>query len=283
MKKAAQRNPVQKKVVVNEVPIPSPDPGQFLVKLAFASLCHSDLMSMTMEHKEPITIGHEVAGYIHKIHPTAENKGFQVGDAIDFTYTVDFYNECEGCAVHSNYCLVNNSWVLAFHCIDSCRLKLGQWLAIIGCGGLGQLACQYAKVMGFKVIGVNINDDILNTVKSQRCRRIEEAKSFMDRGPNKGADAVAVFSAADAAYRSAPSLVKLGGIIIVIGLLAKGVTVDALDIARDKYRRHKSLDAVNGLVERMKKGEIVKRQLVQLALVATSTKKYFQTPLFHMQ
>lgn len=299
-------------------------------------------MSMAMPHKEPVTIGHEGAGYISKIHPTAENKGFNVGDAIGFTYIVNYCNECEGCAIHNNHCLVKKSRVngfdepglfaeyatvdatsciilpkelpaetsspmfcggiTAFHCVDSCELQPGQWLVVIGCGGLGQLAVQYGKAMGFKVIGVDINDDILNTVKSQGADAIfnsrtnknyaEEAKAFMDRGPNKGADAVAVFSAASAAYRSAPPLVKLGGIIMVVGLPAEGVTFDALDIARGTYRVkgdstgipsrikkaidftakhnispeveiHRSLDAVNDMVERMKKGELTKRQLVQ--------------------
>lgn len=156
--------------------------------------------------------------------------------------------------------------------------------------------------MGFKVIGIDISDEILSTAKAQGAdavfnsrtnpNYVEEAKNFMDRGPNKGADAVAVFSAATAAYKSAPPLVKLGGIIMVVGLPAEGVTFDALDIARGTYRVkgdstgiprrmkkaidftakhqirpeievHKSLDAVNGMVERMKKGELTKRQVVQ--------------------
>lgn len=340
--KAAQWDPAQKKVVVNDVPIPEPGDGQFLVRLASASLCHSDLMSMAMPHEKPVTIGHEGAGYIEKIHPTAENKGFKVGDAIGFTYIINYCNDCEGCAVHNNHCLVKKSRVhgfdepglfaeyaavdatsciilpkelpvetsspmfcggiTAFHCVDSCELQPGQWLVVIGCGGLGQLAVQYAHAMGFKVLGIDINDAILETAKSQGAdavlnsrtnpNYVAEAKKLMDRGLNKGADAVAVFSAADAAYRSAPPLVKLGGIIMVVGLPANGVTFDALDIARGTYRIkgdstgipsrikkaidftakynirpeveiYKSLEDVNGMVERMKKGEVTKRQLVQ--------------------
>ncbi|KAJ4366151.1 hypothetical protein N0V83_007786 [Neocucurbitaria cava] len=299
---------------------------------------------MGMPHEKPITIGHEGAGYIDEIHPTAENKGFKVGDAIGFTYIVNYCNDCEGCAVHNNHCLEKKSRVhgfdepglfaeyatvdatscivlpeqlppetssplfcggiTAFYCVDSCELQPGQWLVVIGCGGLGQLAVQYAKAMGFKVIGIDINDEILSTVKSQgadavfnsrtNADYIAEAKLVMDRGPNKGADAVAVFSAATAAYKSAPPLVKLGGIIMVVGLPAAGVTFDALDIARGTYKikgdstgipnrikkaidftakhqikpeieTYNSLDAVNGMVERMKKGELTKRQVVQFA------------------
>jgi D-arabinose 1-dehydrogenase-like Zn-dependent alcohol dehydrogenase len=99
---------------VNSIPKPTPGPSQFLVKLASASLCHSDLMSMAMDHQKPITIGHEGAGYIEQIDPAAEGKGFKVGDAIGFTYIVDFCNNCEGCAVHNNHCLVKKSRVHGF-------------------------------------------------------------------------------------------------------------------------------------------------------------------------
>ena len=36
----------QKKVVINDVPVPEPGPNQFLVKMACASLCHSDIMAV---------------------------------------------------------------------------------------------------------------------------------------------------------------------------------------------------------------------------------------------
>ena len=57
--------------------------------------------------------------------------------------------------------------ITAFHSVDSCELKEGQWLAVIGCGGLGQLACQYGKAMGYKVLGVDINDKTLEVFKKQ--------------------------------------------------------------------------------------------------------------------
>lgn len=102
-------------MVVNDVPKPTPGPGQFLVKLASASLCHSDLMSMALPHEKPITIGHEGAGYIEEINPTAEGKGFKVGDGIGFTYLVNYCDDCEGCAIHNNHCLKKTSRVQGFN------------------------------------------------------------------------------------------------------------------------------------------------------------------------
>ena len=55
--------------------------------------------------------------------------------------------------------------ITAFHAVDNCELRQGDWLAVIGCGGLGQYATQYAKAMGFKVVGIDINDEVLESVK----------------------------------------------------------------------------------------------------------------------
>jgi len=59
--------------------------------------------------------------------------------------------------------------VTAFHCVESCELKPGQWLVIVGRGGLGQMATQYAKAMGYKVIGVDISDEVLEIWQETRC------------------------------------------------------------------------------------------------------------------
>ena len=53
--------------------------------------------------------------------------------------------------------------VTAFHGIQDCELEPGQWVGVIGCGGLGHLGVQYAKAMGLKVIGLDISDIQLET------------------------------------------------------------------------------------------------------------------------
>ena len=94
-----------KKAVVNDVPTPEPSENQFLVKIKSASLCHSDLMGdLRPATDTPITLGHEGVGYIEKIHPTAEGKGFKIGDAIGFGYVIGCCFKCEGCMVHNLMC-----------------------------------------------------------------------------------------------------------------------------------------------------------------------------------
>lgn len=91
--------------MVNILPIPEAGPGQFLVKVKSASLCHSDIMAIESPDREaPITIGHEGVGHIVKIHPSAEGKGFKIGDAIGSLYINGCCFECEGCLIHNLHC-----------------------------------------------------------------------------------------------------------------------------------------------------------------------------------
>lgn len=57
--------------------------------------------------------------------------------------------------------------VTSYHGVEDCGLQPGQWIAVIGCGGLGHLGVQYAKAMGLKVIGIDIIDGQLEEAKNQ--------------------------------------------------------------------------------------------------------------------
>jgi D-arabinose 1-dehydrogenase-like Zn-dependent alcohol dehydrogenase len=66
-------------MVIKDMPIPEPAENQFLVKTHTASLCHSDL-HLELRPARSVTIGHDGVGYIEKIHPSAEGRGFKVGE-----------------------------------------------------------------------------------------------------------------------------------------------------------------------------------------------------------
>lgn len=54
---------------------------------------------------------------------------------------------------------------IAFNGVYQCDLKIGEWIAIIGCGGLGQFGIQYAKAMDLKVVGLEMKDTVLSAAK----------------------------------------------------------------------------------------------------------------------
>jgi len=279
--KAGQWDPKQKKVVINDIPKPKAGPGQFLVKIQSASLCHSDLM-MEMRPDYSVTLGHEGVGHIETVDPGAEGKGFKVGDAIGFNYFIGACFECENCMVHNMWCKSGNSrlqgfmvdgyfaeyavvdWqnavllpevldmsktaplfcagITAFHAVDSCDLKPGQWLAVVGCGGLGQYATQYAKAMGFKVIGIDISDDQLAMAKKVGAdatfnsmtnkEYVDEIKKLTDGGCH----ASAVFAASNPAYAGATKVLRIGGLLMVIGIAPKPLEFSTFDLTTGVYR-----------------------------------------------
>ena len=62
---------------VIDVPVPEPGPGQVLVRVAGAGLCHSDLHLMqwpagSLPYELPFTLGHEVAGTVAALGPGAD-------------------------------------------------------------------------------------------------------------------------------------------------------------------------------------------------------------------
>ena len=90
--------------MVNEIPVPEPGENQFLVKMASASLCHSDMMAIEAPRTEPVTLGHEGVGYVTKLHPSAVGKGFKEGDTVGFLYILGSCFECDGCQIHNLSC-----------------------------------------------------------------------------------------------------------------------------------------------------------------------------------
>jgi alcohol dehydrogenase, propanol-preferring len=82
---AVQLTDWQRPAVVRTVPRPQPGPGQVLLEVRAAGLCHSDLHLMhwpvgTLPYELPFTLGHEVAGDVAALGPGTE--GIEVGDSV---------------------------------------------------------------------------------------------------------------------------------------------------------------------------------------------------------
>lgn len=94
--------------------------------------------------------------------------------------------------------------ITAFHAVDSSELQEGDWLAVVGAGGLGQIATQIAKARGCKVVAIDINDATLDVCKKQGADATFNSRSDKDYASklkeltNGGAKAACVFSNAQA-------------------------------------------------------------------------------------
>jgi propanol-preferring alcohol dehydrogenase len=95
---------VGKPATITEVPKPSPDPGQILLKIGGAGVCHSDLhvMEDDLGFTPPFTLGHENAGWIAELGEGVT--GFREGDPVA-VYGPWGCGRCHACQLSmENYC-----------------------------------------------------------------------------------------------------------------------------------------------------------------------------------
>jgi len=109
--KALQYTTVGQHPEVVEIEKPSPGPGQVLLKVTAAGVCHSDeyVMSLSAEdyaaqgYPLPLTLGHEGAGVVAELGEGVEH--LQVGDAVA-VYGPWGCGRCHQCAQgKENYCV----------------------------------------------------------------------------------------------------------------------------------------------------------------------------------
>ncbi|MEB3766852.1 alcohol dehydrogenase AdhP [Acinetobacter sp. MD2] len=177
--------------------------------------------------------------------------------------------------------------------------KTGDWVAISGIGGLGHVAIQYAKTMGFNVVAIDVDDSktdlalklgadvAINALKSN-------VKEEVLKATGDGCHGVLVTAVSPKAFEQAVSIVRRGGTMVLNGLppgkfdlsifdmVLDGITVrgsivgtrldlkEALDIAaRGKVTAHISvepLENINDIFERMEHGKIDGRIVIDLRL-----------------
>ncbi|MEK9520933.1 NAD(P)-dependent alcohol dehydrogenase [Streptomyces venezuelae] len=106
--KALQYRAVGAAPEVVTLPDPEPGPGQVLLKITAAGVCHSDIAVMSLPAEQlsfplPLTLGHEGVGTVAALGAGAE--GFAVGDAVA-VYGPWGCGSCSSCAQgKENYCL----------------------------------------------------------------------------------------------------------------------------------------------------------------------------------
>lgn len=143
--------------------------------------------------KLPLVGGHEGAGVVVAVGENV--KGWQVGDLAGIKWLNSSCNSCEFCqttnepncasadlsgythdgsfqqyatadAIHAaripkgtdlaQVAPILCAGITVYKALKTANLKAGQWVAISGAaGGLGSLAVQYAKAMGYRVVGID--------------------------------------------------------------------------------------------------------------------------------
>jgi len=97
--KAAVVHEFGKPLTIDEVPIPTPGPGEVLVKVIANGVCHTDIHAVDgdwpAKPKLPFIPGHEAAGVVAKVGPGVAN--LKEGDPVGVAWLHDACRACEYC------------------------------------------------------------------------------------------------------------------------------------------------------------------------------------------
>ncbi|KAF2707967.1 alcohol dehydrogenase GroES-like domain-containing protein [Pleomassaria siparia CBS 279.74] len=185
-------------LVLEEVPIKMPSAGDILVKVEACGVCHSDLFSQynAFGGGLPRVPGHEIIGTVAVVGDDVT--GWKTGDRIGGGWHGGHDATCEKCkrglfqfcepyvingvtknGGYAEYCFIRaeaavripvevdaakyapmlcaGSTVLT--AIRSAGLQSGDTVAVQGLGGLGHMAIQFSKKMGYRVIAISRGRD----------------------------------------------------------------------------------------------------------------------------
>jgi alcohol dehydrogenase len=183
---------------IKEIETPEPGPGQVLIKIRASGMCYTDVHQTRGElpGKFPRTLGHEPVGEIESVGVGVRTR--KVGDRVGVPWVQMTCGRCEWCARgkptfceksvgtgvdigggHAEYMLAFADATMllpdGLSYEDAAPLfcagytvwsglrwsepKPGERIAVVGIGGLGHLAVQYARAAGFHTIALSRSPD----------------------------------------------------------------------------------------------------------------------------
>ncbi|AMP00133.1 zinc-binding dehydrogenase family protein [Collimonas arenae] len=113
--------------------------------------------------------------------------------------------------------------VTSYKGIKETDVKPGDWIAISGIGGLGNLAIQYAKVMGLHVCAIDIDDGKLALAKALGAdltinARAGDAIAAMREATGGGAHGVLITAPSLSAFQQGVAMTRKCGTCVLVGL-----------------------------------------------------------------
>ncbi len=248
---------------IEDVPMPEPAGGEILVRVAGCGVCHTDLHYIdhgTPTFKAPpLVLGHEIAGTVASPDPTGR---LQEGDAVLLPAVLSC-GSCRACrSGRENICersvmlgnnvdggyaeyiavaakdvfplppeiplvdaaIIADALTTPFHAVvNRGRVRPGDMVVVIGCGGVGLNVVQIAAALGARVVGVDTapaKRDWARRLGAQAALdpaaepRLERALRDLTGG---GADVVFEVVGRAETQEQAVSAARTGGRVVLVG------------------------------------------------------------------
>jgi alcohol dehydrogenase len=238
-----------------DVPMPEPAASQVVIKVHASGLCYTDV-HQALGHfgmPYPMRLGHEPVGEIVAVGPGVTSR--KVGDRVGVPWVQSSCGRCEWCSRglplmcpnviaaaidmpggHAEYLLafaeatmllpdgVSYEQAAPIMCAGytvysgfrSADPQPRDRIAVLGIGGLGHLALQYARAAGFHTIAVTQSPDKVELAKGLGAHEVfADAAELAKAG---GADVVLATSNSNAAMQQAVDALRPLGRLVVMGV-----------------------------------------------------------------
>lgn len=259
------------KASLQTVAEPIPGNGEILVRVAACGICHTDLHYLdhgVSTFKSPVILGHEVSGTIAGLGAGVSQ--FQEGDRVllpaVFTCGVcracrtGRENICAQMKMLGNHldgayaefvvapakdclalpqeiplaeaCLIGDAMSTPYHAVKHrAQVRVGESVAVFGCGGVGMNVVQFSALAGGHVLAVDIDDQKLEWARQFGAGDVLNAKGVdrVDKQVKKrtggGVDVAIEAIGKPATLRAAFDSLRPGGRLCVVGYSAEAVTL----------------------------------------------------------
>jgi alcohol dehydrogenase, propanol-preferring len=285
----------------------------------------------------PLIPGHEVAGTVAKLGPGVT--GFELGEHVGVPWMYSACGTCEYCLAgmeticksaeatgytkpggYAEYLVAPAAFVgrlpedanpfelapilcagvTTYRGLKRTGARPGQWVAVIGIGGLGHIAVQYARAMGLRVAAVDVAPEKLELARSLGAEVLVNAAEGDPAAAIQekigGAHGAVVTAVATRAFEQAIMMLRPGGTVAYIGLpggkadeirtsisaitnwelsvrgsnvgtrqdLSEAIAFAANGLVKATIRTVR-IEEINAVLDEMRKGKIVGRVVIDMA------------------
>jgi len=271
--KAAVVPAAQSKWEIREVPKPEPGPNQVLIKIRASGICYTDVHQTegSLPGAFPRILGHEPVGEVVAVGPGVTTR--KLGDRVGVPWMQMTCGRCEWCkrgkpmfcaqltgtsgaapGGHAEYMLayagasmllpdgLSYEQAAPIFCagytvwsgLRWADPQPGERVAVVGIGGLGHLAVQYAKAAGFETIAISRSPDKDKLIRQLGADEVvRDALGLVRAG---GADVILGTSNSTDAMAETLQALRPDGRLVVMGYDPKPLQVSLGDLIMRRLR-----------------------------------------------
>lgn len=243
-------------LTLNEIPEPEPGPGEVVIDVRAAGLCHSDVMYLESDGKAmpflPMTQGHETAGVITRLGEGVTD--WQVGDRVGVcpsgiapptgvfrhggfadqhvAIAGDLARVPDGLDI-SLGALATDAGMTSYHAmIKVGQAEAGMRVGVIGYGGLGQIGTRAAVLKGAEVHVAEVKQDVWELA---RAAGVADVVADADAWAGQDFDLVVDYAGFDTTGKALAAVkrgynTKVGGTVVQVGLGLPTFTVTSHEV-----------------------------------------------------